>query len=370
MGAFEKADKVAVQTVKDIQTAYKQRKELSDKLNEKSVKASMDIMFKKSGEILAKTSAELKSLAEQLSKLDVEGPALKAWQDVLGQLKSSGINTRIIDAIEAAKKMNPTKKIQVIVVELEKKFNELYDAAFVKAVLAYNKIEEAAKYVKTIPKKTYEQWFNELQKFFNDNKFDIVAYFERTYGITKDKAEQMFKTLNDMSNVDFDKVMGDYVDPAKKVAEDVADRARRVRHDIAQPTQELKDLYANKLSKFTKKNTDAIYNRLVELFNKLKAIVEKNYAVVSKDIVKVTGETMDKVEKVYANFMATYGDMTWEQISNNVYNKIEKQVVVFKKLTEAEIQRLMVLIKKLKELAIKTAAKVNVDAKQVVAKAH
>merc|ERR1719402_340555 len=94
--AFEKADKVAVQTVKDIQTAYKQRKELmqktlakatemykqlkelSDKLNEKSVKASMDIMFKKSGEILAKTSAELKSLAEQLSKLDVEGPALKA----------------------------------------------------------------------------------------------------------------------------------------------------------------------------------------------------------------------------------------------------------------------------------------------------
>jgi hypothetical protein len=389
--AFDQADKLVIKTVKDLQTAYKQRKVIMQKtlaksielykqlkelvrgLDKKSITTAVDILFKQSGEMLTKTSNELKSLAEQLSKLDLKDPAMKAWKDILGQLKSYGINARIINAINAAKKLNPTKQIQAIVKQLEKMVKEIYDAALVKAVVALNKVQKAANYIKTIPKKTYEEWFKELKQFFKENKSTIINYFQSAYGISKTQAELMFKSLNKLNNVNFEQIYSEYVKPTTEMGKELAEKIRRVRRDIEQPTIALKDLYATKVGKFSKDKADMLYNRLIELYNKLRLIVENNYKSVTKDViaayVEVTGKVMDKAEQMYTKFITKYGNMTWEEISDNVYKMGEKQVLVLKKLTEAEIQKLMVLIEKLKVLAKNTIAKVNVEYKQAIAKA-
>merc|ERR1712015_160239 len=389
--AFEKADKLVVKAVKDFQTMYKERKALLQKtlaksvelykqvkemargLNKDKITTAVDILFKQSGEILTKTSAELKSLAEQLSKLDLADPAMKAMKDILGQLKSTGINSRIIDAINAAKKLNPTVQVQAIVKALEKQLKELYDAALVRAVVAYNKVQKTAKYIKSIPKKTYEEWFKELQQFFKENKLDIVNYFTKAYGITRDQAELMFNSFDKLYDVDFEKVYKEYVQPTREMGEEIVDKARRVRRDIEGPTKALKEVYATKMAKFSKDNADMLYNRLIELYNKLRTIVENNYQAVTKDVVaayvEVTGKVMDKVEQVYSKFMVKYGNMTWEEVGDKLYKMGEKQVLVVKKLAEVEIQKLLALIEKLRILAMNTLTKVKAEYKQAIAKA-
>ena len=372
--AFDQLDKVAAKLVKQVQTAFKQRKVIMEKtlakamelykqlkdltlnLNEKSAKTALNILFKESGKLLTKTSDELKNLADQLAKLDLVNPTKKAFTDIIGELKSMKINKKIIAAIEAARKIDPTKKILEIVKELEEKFVELKEAAIVKAMLVYQKAQKAQQYIKSIPKKTYEEWFQELQKFVEDNKLEIINYFQTMYGVTKDQAEKIFATFNSLklNNVDYEKVMKEYVEPVKKMGEEIVERGRRVRREIEQPTMELKDLYAGKVSKFGNDKYQMIFTKVTELLAKLKLIIENNYEAVSKDVIKayveITGKVVDKVEMVYAKFMKTYGNQTWEQIGEQIYKSGETKVQEAKKTIIAKIQYLMHMKEKLEEI--------------------
>jgi hypothetical protein len=391
--AFDQADKLVLKVLKEVKTAYKQRKvimektlakaqemytqlnKLSDKLDEKSVRTAMDILFNESGKILTKTSEELKQLADQLAKLDLVNPTMKAWKDVIGQLKSYGINEKIIRAIEAAKKMDPSKTILKIVKQLEQKLIELKKAAIVKAMIVYNQAQDAQNYIKSIPKKSYDDWFAELQKFVSNNQMEIINYFQTMYGVSKKQAETIFATLKSLKidSMDYDAVMEKLVKPAKEMGEDIAERTRRVRRDIAEPTQVL----ADKVAKFSASKYEVMYNRVIELINKLRVIVEDNVNKVSKDVVAayvdVTGKVMDKIEVAWTKFNTKYGNMTWEQVGDKIYSAAEKQGLMVKEITGAKIQYILNLINKLKiratKLATSTYAKVNVEYKQAIVKA-
>merc|ERR1719318_1904236 len=177
---FDNAESVSLDAVKNAKTMfakyqlkmkvqYQQAKKLITKVQKhfetlaaQPIGELLETSFANSGLVIISVSDSLANFARQLAALNIVEPTIAAWKeaDIMGQLRAYGVNDKLETLIKKAKAVNVTESIMTLVKDLETTASDMYDVAFLRAIVLYNKVDKAAEsitdYIKSIPKKDYE----------------------------------------------------------------------------------------------------------------------------------------------------------------------------------------------------------------------
>ena len=88
---------------------------------------------------------------------------------------------------------------------------------FIKSATLYNKLENVASYIRSIPKKEYDEWYAELKDFILDNKATVYKYMMEVYKMSRKHAEQMYNTIKNTSEVNYNTLVKKYVKPVNEM---------------------------------------------------------------------------------------------------------------------------------------------------------
>ena len=272
---------------------------------------------------------ELSQIIKQIAELEISKPTWKAWKeaDVMGHLGKYGVNQKMMDLIQAAKEVNITKlavktsaMIQDFVVDIYVKVLEISHCH-------YQKMRNIYDYILSIPKKEYDQWFNELQEFSMIHKDKFIKFMNKIWDMSQEKAKKLYADSLDLySNLKrasiktLDDFSVDYVEPAKEYYVLVAEKSKMVYDDIKQPTIDVTNHYKDILNEF-----------LNNKYQILKGVILRNYKAYSEQLEMKMQKMKDMMEKMYNQFLEKYGDMTWEEIYLKVYQMGKKQIKIVKK---------------------------------------
>merc|ERR1719494_1128608 len=83
---------------------------------------------------------------------------------------------------------------------------------------------------------------------------------------------------------------------------------------------------------------------------------------------KFYNDMINKMEKAYNTFLAKYGDMTWEQVGDEIYKFGEAKYNEAKTKALAELKKLKALLEKAKVEAEKLYKKGTAEYKKAIAK--
>ena len=293
---------------------------------------------------------EIQSVMKQISKLDISGPAKQAWKDadVVKHLEKYGIDQQKAKLIvKKLKNIQITKTVEEVIERVKEFYNMVLAESLVQANQVYTKIQSAAKYVRSIPKKEYEQWYQELRSFALENKNSFVKFATKTYKISSKTAVELYTALVSASQKNYKELAKFYNTRALPVYNDVAGQVSLFYADVKQPTIDVVAYYQGvATTAYTKYN--AMYTPVVRKFYKdmemqadikveeLKIKAEEMYvkaeelkalALIRIEELKVKVEeyrviAVAKVEEIvlqmeqqYQIFLEKYGDMTWEEVA-------------------------------------------------------
>jgi len=205
----------------------------------------------------------------------------------------------------------------------------------------YGRVEKALDYVKSIPKKEYEEWYQELRSFALDNKDKFVDFVTSKYAISKEAAVKYYNLLMTMSTENYNTMKDLYNNNAKPAFNRVAKQSQLFYDDVKQPTIDVTKHYKTIAEDFFNKYYAQYKEIAMKYYDELKTNVETQIKVLN-----------NKIQEQYNNFLNKYGDMTWEQVGEKMvklgeekyalakqeyaknYKKVEKLVAEYKQKAE------------------------------------
>lgn len=359
---FDKGTQVTLKTIEMAKDLYSKREEMLRKLitemknlyaqllkqyNEfktKPVSEMMETFMQQSTNAMTKTVEELTNVIKQIAELEISKPTWQAWKDadVINHMAKYGINQKMMDLIKSAKDVNITKTAVKTVKMIQDFMADLYAQAFVKAVKFYGSMENVYDYIRSIPKKTYDQWFTELKEFYWKNYAEITKMMTKVYESSSKNVQKMYTTAKTMSEVNYEQVMKEYIVPTQQYYQLIAEKSQLVYNDVKQPTIDVTLHYKNTVQTFAEENYEIIKDLLVQQYKELYPIVERKLNEFYAQMETKMADLKELIEKNYVQFLEKYGDMTWEQIYDQTYlfaeNKFEDVKVMalkeYKKLNE------------------------------------
>lgn len=350
---------------KEINAAYDDLMQEQRRLRSKSFEEHMETLIHTSSEIITLYVEELSSILKQLSNLDIAGPTWKAWKDadLLNHLAKYGVNKRLSDLIKTAKSINLEKSAIDSVKMVKKLIDDIYSQLFVTAIQTYAKIENAYDYIRSIPKKEYEQWFLELKKFTLSNKENFVSYITKMHKVSTKRATEIYNMAEEMSKVNYNKIYSriyqEVVNPAQQWYTVISDTSILVYKDLKQPTIDVYVHYKDIAVKFGNKYYGVVKSKVTKEAKKI-------YGELKSKIV----ELQSKMEKEYEKFLAKYGDLSWEEVGEKVYKYGQDKTDKMMKVSKVKYNKLVKLMKKYQEKALRMYQKAVAECKKYIKQAE
>jgi hypothetical protein len=390
---------ILMEHIQKATVAFEKLKVLYGKFNKKSVNKMLETSLKETTDLILKSAEQLSSFMKQLAELKLDEPVLKALEQANGHLKKYEVNGKITDLIDQLKTFNISKTVLDVIMKLEKYATGLYESSFVKAMVLYGRAESVLNYIKSVPKKSYDEWFSELKEFTLRNKEEVVNYLTNVYGLSEPKVKELYTSIltkaksymyivdaakdayksnyiaaakemyksklnlaknayqtkvdaarelynikyvaaQELYKTNYDDAYSKYV-LANKVYKVILKKAERVYDDIKEPTIVVKDHYTSISVAFFNKQYEQAYTKVLTTYTKL-------YETMLNSIMEYKDLAFNKVEAEYMKFLVKHGDKTWEEIGEIIYKLADQQYLVAKTFTLAEYEKLLVLIEKIK----------------------
>ena len=278
---------------------------------------------------ITSTADELSQIIKQITELEISKPTWKAWKEanIMGHLSKYGVNQRMMDLIKASKDVNVTKFAVKTSTMIKNTVVHIYGVVLAVSHHHYAKIRNIYGYILSIPKKEYNQWFNELQEFYMTHKDKIIKFTTKIWDMSQEKAKklyptslELYSTLKRASTKKLYDFSVDYVEPAKEYYTLVAEKSKMVYDDIKQPTIDITNHYKDIVNEF-------LYSK----YQILKGVILRNYEAYSEKLEKEMQKMKDLMERKYYQFLEKYGDVKWEEIYSKVYQMGKKQIKIVKK---------------------------------------
>jgi hypothetical protein len=345
-----------VEDVKKVYDAVKSKvQDISSKPAEVVAEELIDLAFMKA----TSTAGEFSSIIKQISELDLANPSWKAWTeaDVINHLGKYGINGRIMRIIKHAKDVNFTNIVLDITNEVETFFVNRYNMAYGTIVEDYRILHQAltkiVEYLRSISKKDYDTWFAELKEFTVSNEKMADQWVRKMYDVSEEGIVKAYEKVKKLIQTDVQTAKS-YIDVAEKWFNLVAGKAVLVYADVKQPTINVGKHYSAIVSAFAgeqykiiktifEKEWPKIQEKVLKTVTDLKAKLPSLKEAIQEKLVEVKA----KIEKVYGDFIAKYGEMTWEDVAM----KLETMSVeAIEKVKKAAIAKYEVISKKIEEL--------------------
>jgi len=332
MDVYNKREQMIKDLVSKMKTLYNKMVEQYEAMKVVSINDVMESLVQKSSDNIVATADELTKIVQQLVELEVSKPTWQAWKEanVLGHLGNYGVNQKMLNLIKSAKDVNVTKVALKSIKMIQNYISEVYGEAFLRAVRIYSNMENAYEYIRSIPKKEYEQWFQELKAFTLKNQKDVTSFMKMIYETSKVRSAEMYNKVKSVTEINFNNMHEDYVVPTKKLYNQVAEKSQFVYDDVKQPTIDVTKHYQQIFTKFAE-----------EKYEVVRSIVMKKYKKIFAEMEGKINELNDLVEKKYNEFLSKYGDMTWEQIADKTVELGKAQTKVARKMVMKKYRQLI-----------------------------
>ena len=358
---YKKRQHILKDTIKEIKKLYNKLKQQYRRTMSYSVEGLMEKYIHIATAGIINTAEEISNLIKQTAALNFAGPTWRAWKkaNLLGHLDNYGVNQKIMDFIRAAKDIN-LQQVLLDTIKAIKKYSadvysQMYSQMFIKSAAVYNKLEKVTNYIRSIPKKEYDEWYAELKDFTLDNKDTVYKYMMAVYKMSRKRAEQMYNTIKKTSEVNYNTLVKKYAKPVNKWYAIVIEKSRLVYNDVKQPTIVVTKHYKTIISDFINERYEVVYEKAMKEYKKLYKQMEDKIS-----------EMRMQLEQKYEKFLNDYGDMTWEEIGNKAFSYSKKQTMMTKKMVLKGYKKLQKLIAELKVKAKDMYKKGMVEYKKYV----
>ena len=345
---------------------------------------------------------EMQSVMKQISKLDIAGPAKQAWEDakVVKHLEKYGLDQqKAKKLVQKLKNVELTKTMNEIIELVKEYFNMVRSQTVMQANQVYAVGQKAANYIRSIPKKEYEQWYQELRSFAMENKKSFMKFATTTYKISSKRATKLYNTLVSASQKNYKDLVAFHTERVMPVYTTVSRQAQLFYTDIKEPTMNV--------AKHYRKAVVVAYTQLYKTYEpivqqyykdmkmqaeqkmeqlklqvdelKIKLVEAKAMAIIKVEELKVKAEeyrvlVLAKMEELriqmeqqYQIFLEKYGDMTWEQVADEVVKYSESKITMVKVEYTKNMKKAEQMIVKYRALAEKMIAEYKVIIEKMIA---
>jgi hypothetical protein len=319
----------------------------------------------------------LSSVIRQLADMDVASPVNKAWKDadVLGLLEKCGVNAKVAVVIELLKDVNVTQ----IISETTSLANMLVEIVYINVYSSatnfyenvYEQLNKIAQYLSSFSTKDYDAWVKELKQCASLCR----SVVEKTLKDISNTADRFIKALMEMVDMDLEKLYNrgmKIADWLKTYYSNVSGKWVRVYADLKEPTIKVYVHYRDIVLNAATEQYNIVSAKLVDFWQDFSGELKKMVATVSTEVMNrarsvlsaikelVPEKVMElqlAVDRVYKNFLATYGNMTWEEVGAEVEKMVAQKYQALNKFLQTELKTMtteaIVLNGKLIEKAVK-----------------
>ena len=365
-----KQDKLVLETSEKVKSLWNKLKLQYTELTSKSLEDVIGSLFNNTTDNILSTAEDLSKALKELSDMDIAEKAIRAWEK--SNLSSSVSRLQMEDAIKMfVKPINDVNitDIALKTITLTQQFiADIYSSAYISATKVYGNMDKIVNYLKTMPELEYNKWFGELRtyalnsskeiknlvnKVYNSNKerFDMVYVkmpqinadqiykvystnkvqldmlysrmaeinTDQIYSIYANKKVQFDILFTKLSQINVDQIYEEYVKPSKQWVIELYDRIKEksnlVYADIKDPSIKVYTHYKSIVSSTIEENYDVLKIQAIKLYE---ALLNELHNKLNKFSIQLQ-ELNNKLNSAYLNFLKIYGDMTWEQIGEEIY---------------------------------------------------
>merc|ERR1712080_294006 len=219
---------------------------------------------------------------------------------------------------------------------------------------------KTVKYIASIPKKEYKEWLKELNAFASKSIIRI--------GYTYEAAHWFFVFVRDAAEAELKEYFHKYIaglGKLKKWYELATRKAQIVYKEMKEPTIEVYRHYKDAIAVLVREQYKIISTKLIsecnKIYEQIRTILSGLMEKLKEKIEHFKKEVIAKVEEAYGDFIARYGNMTWEEVISKVqdvslrkYNEILKELrkimVVFETEYKAISKKLIALKTEMKKI--------------------
>jgi hypothetical protein len=372
---YEKRSELKEKTIASVMKAFNKMKTQYEQVSAKSLNNMTEKVISASSDGIVLTTGELSNLIKQIVAMDISAPTWKAWTDadVVGHFERFGVNDKLRKALKYAKDTQLKEAIAKTIKVISAFVDASVQQSSVKALELYNQVDKIMKYLKSIPKKDYDTWFNEMSEFVFSNQAAIEKTLKKIFEVSRRQAMKAYVILERLAKEDSRRLYKEYADVAKEWYNVVADKSQLVYQDVKQPSIDVYNHYKSTIMDFVEAKYAAFKEIVIAEYEKtyadaearigeLRINLEENVKKMIKYIkVKVT-EIRMKTEQVYGELMEKYGDLTWEEVAAKLAGLTKAQLQVVK-------EKVTIQYKKILKQATKIQTQITVKVQDVYNKA-
>ena len=324
----------------EAENLYKMANKMYAVATSKPVEEVMHMAFKMSGDAVMTTLKELAKTIDQIANMDFSKPLEAAWRemDLINHLEKYGINSNIAKAIQLAKNVNLTESLFRSIEATRMAIMKIYSNAEARYQKVYKMAEGVYKYIRSIPKKDWEDFYTEVEEFVLRNKGNAYEMAKKIASFTKRRLIQ----TRDLLKQKYEKYVEEYGKPVVRVYKLIKDRAMLVydenKDDCALVMRVYKDMAAAVIK--------AKYAQ-AKAYAEAKYKMARAYAEARYEMVRAYAQA--KYEEYYKKavaFYRKYEDKTWEMIGQEIYEAGNKYYKIGYAKAEIKIQKARVMADK------------------------
>ena len=296
---------------------YKQMKQIYAFATSKPVEEMVHTAFKMTGEAVISTLKEFVKTIDQIASMDISKPLGEAWRemDLVNHLERYGLNSRIVNAIRSAKNVNLTQTLFRTIEASKKAMTEAYSLAEQKLEMAIKKLETVYKYIRAIPKRSFDDFYGEVESFYLKNQDDMYKMAKNL--IIEGRARLM--NALETAKKTYKLYIEMYGKPVVRAYEVIKNRAALVRAENEEECMMVFGAYKDTIKAIAMQRYSVARKYVESKYAMLKDLAEKRYQLARAYAEAKYNEYYQKAVEFYRR----QEDKTWEQIGEELYDVAE-----------------------------------------------
>ena len=349
--AVDKCIELSVEAAKSTRDLYKRRQEILKKwraeyrsyyskakevyaiATSKPVEEMIHATFQMAGEAVIRSLKEFVKTVDQIASMDISRPFEEAWNqmDLMNHLERYGLHSKLAKMIGLAKDVNLTETLLKSIEAARRAITMAYATAEEKAENAFKIVDGVYRYVKSIPKKRFEDFYGEIEEFYFQNQDRIYETVRKMISEGKNKLNEAVETAKKTYALYIER----YYEPLKLVYTMLREKAVLVYNENKEECSLVFSTYRDIITGLTKEQYEVARKYVEAKYEMLKTMAEKRYEAIQS----MAKSKYEEYYKKCLDFYRKYEDKTWDVIGEELYDIGEKYYSRASDRFEVELKR-------------------------------
>ena len=357
---YKRRQEILKQWRAEFRSYYARAKEVYAIATSKPVEEVIHATFQMTGEAIIKTLKEFAKTVDQIASMDITKPLEAAWRemDLLNHLERYGLHSNLAKVIRLAKNVNLTRTLFKSIDASKKAITKAYATVEEKIEKAMKVVDGVYKYIRSIPKKSFEDFYQEIEEFYTENRAYIYEIVKKMISEGRLRVNNVVESTKKA----YERYVQTYYKPMEVIYGMLKERAVLVYEENHKECAMVFGAYADIIKGIAKQRYDVARKYVEAKYQMLRSLAEKRYEMI-QEMIKA------KYEECYQkclDFYRKYEDKTWEMIGQELYDLGEKYYQRASQRFDVEVKKARVYADKAIAIARKYYAEARLFADKYV----